>query len=279
MTKHNKKRNVGLIHEQLVRYVASSMIAGDKKEVEKTIAIIEKHFKKGSELYREFRLFNSLLNFTVDNESLAERILNESKSAAKTHNATKLSHEKSLLIKDINENLLQSRRFYDIQVEQYKMFATVQTLLNEWRGNLDLDPVKKAIFENSLIQKMLLKKIDDVIAHDLNEQCDPLVRKLMFQKFNEKYKNSMSEAQRSVLECAILGSDEDFKNHMISIKENALCALQKLKSDSDNETILENIENISKKISLLNESKNDESISKTLQVMQLISEIESHEWK
>ena len=46
MAKHNKKRNVGLIHEQLVKYVASSLIENDNKSAEQAIQVIVKHFKQ-----------------------------------------------------------------------------------------------------------------------------------------------------------------------------------------------------------------------------------------
>ena len=39
MTKHNKKRNVGVIHEQLVRYVGSAIIQNDNDSATKAITI------------------------------------------------------------------------------------------------------------------------------------------------------------------------------------------------------------------------------------------------
>ena len=58
--KHNKKRNVGLIYELLLRHLSSRIIVNDKKGAKIATAILEKHFSKGSELYKEFRLFNAL---------------------------------------------------------------------------------------------------------------------------------------------------------------------------------------------------------------------------
>ena len=139
MAKHNKKRNVGLIHEQLVRYVASSLIAEDKEAAEVAIQIVAKHFKPGTELYREFRLFNALVNAPVGAQELAERVVLESKKAAANHDPHTLRKEKSLLIKDINTSLAASSRFYDIKIENYRLYATVQTMLNEWRGAQKVD--------------------------------------------------------------------------------------------------------------------------------------------
>jgi hypothetical protein len=95
MAKHNKKRNVGVIHEQLVRYVGSAIISKDDKSAEKAIAIITKHFKPGTELHREFRLFNALVNAPMGNQELAKRVMIEAKNAANTHDKNRLSEEKS----------------------------------------------------------------------------------------------------------------------------------------------------------------------------------------
>ena len=150
-----------MIHEQLIRYVASSLIAEDKHAAEKAVQIITKHFKKGSELYKEFRLFNALINMPVGSRSLAERVLTESKNAAQTHNPQNLRREKSLLIKDINTQLAESRRFYDIKVKNYRLFATVQSALNEWRGKGVLGLTEKAQYEE-LIVEWLAKEVSKI---------------------------------------------------------------------------------------------------------------------
>ena len=84
-------------------------------------------------------LIRSLVHTRVSDVSLSRRIVSESKSACIGHNAAKLSTEKSSLIRDINHNL-NSDNFYDQFISEYKVFATVQALLNEWRGNGKLFP-------------------------------------------------------------------------------------------------------------------------------------------
>ena len=71
MAKHNKKRNVGLLYEQLIRHASNCFVEKNKQKAEKTLAILCKNFNKNSELYREFRLFNALINTQVDNKDLA----------------------------------------------------------------------------------------------------------------------------------------------------------------------------------------------------------------
>ena len=99
---HNKKRNIGLIYEQLVSYVSQALVEGKKSDADNALKIIGRNFKKGSELYREFRLFNALVKTYVKSDALATRILSEAKAAAQDHDAKKLRAEKSQLIKEIN---------------------------------------------------------------------------------------------------------------------------------------------------------------------------------
>ena len=271
MAKHNKKRNVGLIHEQLVRYVASSLIAKDKKSANEAIKIIAKHFKAGSELYKEFRLFNALVNLPVGSRDLAERVLVESKKFSVTHDANKLRQEKSLLIKDINTQLAESRRFYDIKIDNYRFYATVQTMLNEWRGKNALDMTARAQYEEKIIENLSMSP-GTVIEEKM--ETDPLVRKLMFQKFEVKYKDHLSTEQKRILEAAVLDDDVNFKATVQSIKERALRTIRKFKSTCDNETLLEKIDGVRQRIEILEETKSDSTVAKTLHLVQLLEEME-----
>lgn len=274
MAKHNKKRNVGLIHEQLVRYVASSIIAEDKVAAEKAIQIIARHFRQGTELYREFRLFNALVNMPVENRSVAERVLNESKRAAKSHDPNKLRKEKSLLIKDINTKLFESRRFYSIKIDSYKLFATVQTVLNEWRGKNFLDLTTRAAYEEKIVN-WLSRKSDQTLSESV--EIDPLVQNLMYQKFETKYRDQLSETQKQILEASVLGSDLDFVSVILETKKKALAELRKFEKTCDNKFLMESIDGVRKKIERLPEEKNDEVIAKTLHLVHLIEEMTENE--
>jgi len=272
MTKHNKKRNVGLIHEQLIRYVASSLIARDKKSAEKAIKIITKHFKQDSELFREFRLFNALVNLPVGSHSLAERILTESKRSAMTHNSNQLRKEKSSLIKDINHGLAQSARFYDIKIENYRLYASVQSVLNEWRGVGSLSLTDRAKYEEQIVEH-LARPSTQVLKEQF--EADPLVRKLMYQKFEEKYKEHLSDQQQVVLEAAILGNEHNFSKIICEIKERALVTVNEFKKTCDNNILLEKIDNVKSRIERLSESKSDDTVAKTLHLVHLLEEMEA----
>ena len=80
--KHNKKRNVGIIYELLLQHISTKLLEGNKKDAKVATKIIEKHFNKNTELYKEFRLFNALAKSTITNTHVLASILNEAKIAS-----------------------------------------------------------------------------------------------------------------------------------------------------------------------------------------------------
>ena len=100
---HNKKRNVGIIYEQIVLFICNSLLENNKKDAEMATNIIAKHFKKGSQLYKEHKLFSALINTNNISEQLASSIISEAKKACNNlFDSRELEKEKSMLIKDLN---------------------------------------------------------------------------------------------------------------------------------------------------------------------------------
>jgi len=132
---HNKKRNSILLYEFLVSSISKSLVEDDKRKSSAALKILRRHFKKGTNLYKEFRLLNSLIKTSVSSPQVASRILKEAKDAAIKMDLTELDREKSLLIRNINHTINNDGSFYDQHVNEYRMCATIQQLINEWRSD------------------------------------------------------------------------------------------------------------------------------------------------
>ena len=149
--KHNKKRNVGIVYELMLNYITENIINSREDKAKKAVKIIERRFKKGTELYKELRIFNALVNATVSGTHIAASVLTEAKQAVKRFDNKKLMNEKSLLIKDINHTLKESN-FYNAKVKNYKNYATIQTLFNEWQKG-DSSNLRKVIeYEKNIVE-------------------------------------------------------------------------------------------------------------------------------
>ena len=104
MTKsHNKKRNIGIIYDQMISTLCESYIDNDQESVKKIISIIKESFKKGTQLQKELQFFNSFLKTRSLSSSSSALIISEAKKACRNHfNQEDLDKEKSKLIKSLN---------------------------------------------------------------------------------------------------------------------------------------------------------------------------------
>jgi hypothetical protein len=223
---HNKKRNTGLLYEFLVRTISRALVEGDKQQSSTALKILKKHFKQGTELYKEFRLINALLKTRVTTEAVASSILQEAKSAARSHDAKELDREKSLLIRNINHRL-SADAVYDHQVNEYRMLATIQTLLNDWRSpTRDLERMAK--FEDQIVQWLMSERVVEEDKDTLEESpgTSRLIMKVMMKKLNEKYAGLLSREQTRLIKsyafATVSDDPEIIKNRLSEIKENVL---------------------------------------------------------
>lgn len=221
---HNKKRNTALLYEFLVRTISSALVEGDKKKSATALRILRRHFKPGTQLYKEFRLFNALVKTTVSSDNVATSIISEARIAAGTADLATLDREKSLLIRSIN-HMINDENFYDQPVSEYRLYATIQTLLNEWRkpaGTADI--VSLANYEEQLRGWLISeKKKEEQTIIDESPGTTRLLMKVMMKKLNEKY-TALNNEQREIIKAyAFSTANEDqttIKKKLEEIRSN-----------------------------------------------------------
>lgn len=279
--KHNKRRNSLLIYEFLVRTISKSIIDDNKKKSATALKILKRHFKPGTELYKEFRLMNALAKTTVSSEHTAASILSEAKNVVKSFDGQKLDREKSILIRNINHTL-NDENFYDQHVNEYREFATIQTLINEWQSaSKDLHVVAK--FEDQLMKQLVTEKVstaDSTISEDTTGSAR-LLMKVMTKKLNEKYSGVLNEQQKSLIKAYAYSTASDDQTS-ISMK------LQEIKTELID--LIDSYETVANdylknklqetKSTLLSESLelvDDETVTRFMLYSKLKDELESKE--
>ena len=274
MTKsHNKKRNVGVVYELLLRRVSECLVSENKKEAQETLDILSRKFKKGTNLYKEFRLFRALAKSQVSDSETARAILREAKGAAIRTDLKSLEKEKSSLIREMNYKLKDSN-LYRRYVPDYKTLATIQTLLNDWRDQDDTNIERIALYESKVVDHLLKEKDSLDIENQTNPDIDSLVVKIMTEKINKKYDKQFNSDQREILKLyAFSGTDDDTSNKKLStcleeISKKSLRDIVRLKKSTSNETIIEKISSVKNQILL--ESKRDIDDKKIVRFLTLI---------
>lgn len=280
MGRHNKKRNIGIIYELLLRQISHSLIENNIKDVKRVTAIIEKRLNKNTELFKEFRLVNALINTRVKSTESAAAILSEAKEASRRSSPTDIDTEKSRLIRDINHNI-KDKNFYYRNVPNYIDYANVQNLLNEWRKKDRSNLKKMAELEGKVIEILLKEKVNNDIYDEKrrldSSESDGLVMKIMTEKINQKYSN-MSDDQKLIIKNYALYNNTESSSKLFKFlseqKTKCLDELKMFEATNKNEFIQRKIKNVQNKVELLNEHNvNDETIVKFMTVSKLISEL------
>jgi len=275
MPKHNKKRNVGIIYEQLLSSLSRALVEGKNGKVKIIKGIIDKHFKPGTELYKEFRLFQAMVKTTVPRESLAIKILQEAKTASLNLNSKALQREKSLLIKDINHKI-SDENFYNQRVKEYKEFATVQSLLNLW-GKGDNSSLQQIIkYENGVQEMLLREEVNNSLEEEKTSEVNQLTVKIMLEKFNKKYDNSLNSTQAKIIKEYVFSQGGNSLSGLLKgVKEKAIKEISSVPDSHNNRVICEKVNRVKQNISSLNENiHDDENISKFLLLSKLSQELQ-----
>lgn len=273
--KHNKKRNVGIVYELLLKHISTKLLEGNKNEAKVATKLIEKHFKKGTELYKEFRLFNALAKSDITHTHTVASILNEAKIASRKLNEKKLEIEKSNLLKDINYRIA-DKDFYYRSISDYRDLGLVQLALNEWRKE-DRDVKRLVDLETRLGELMLREK------NKINEQkydashSDRLVLKIMTEKFNRRYGDDLTGDQKKIIEGYVFLSDKEpqrLQKFFETKKIEALRSLESFEDISNNRYLLSKLDEVRKKIqNLPSNDINDVNVVKFLTLTKMINEI------
>lgn len=210
LLKHNKKRNTGLISEFFARYMAKAIIERRDGDLTKAREIFRKHFHKGTDLHRELKLFEALYDTKVANKETAHSMIQQVKEACKLQSQQKIDLEKTALLHEVNATL-NDAEFFNKEVDDFKTYATVQVLLNHWRGKVVSENISEAAqLEDRLIQHLTRRESvteNKKYLSMTNEDIDVLVLNIMTEKLNSKYNSLLTEDQKKILRLFVFSKD------------------------------------------------------------------------
>jgi len=274
---HNKKRNVGIIYEQLVLRLSKALVEDDKKTFRDTRQIIKKYFKKGTELYKEHKLVNSLADFQTEQTSVIPTILEETKKATWRINDRRLDREKSRLIRDINETF--GKSFYSTRVGNYRDLATIDLLLNEYRKGSDNDHAKLLEYSDKVTKILTRKKAQTVVEEMKTPEVNSLVVKIMREKFSKTYSKNLSNDQINLVnEWVLNGSSDALVSEMKATKKMCLDVLKKYRETCSNDFISGNLSEVYSNVSeTVFEDINESHVIKAMTMHEIINELSGDE--
>lgn len=274
---HNKKRNIGLVYELLLRSISSSLVEGNQEKANISLDIMRNRFSPGTEIYSEFRIFNAIMNTSINDTSVAAGILTEAKNAIKSIDYKKLYQEKSKLISEINK-IIKDENFFKRKVPNYREMATLGMVIDQWRQGNRSNLSQQVINEQRLIEFMMTEKQSQKNLEEMTDsRADNLVVKIMTEKINESYEGLNREQKEILGQYAIYASEDNLSNlcgFLKEIKQNSLDSLSRLKESTDNTVLLSKVDDVIRKVQDLPESNiTDSDLARYLKISELKNQI------
>ncbi len=273
--KHSKFRNTGILFELLTKQITTDILSGkDKSEARD---ILFRYFKENTELGKEWRLYNFLLNEKVKDEFHADRFLTIIVEQRKKLQNNKLAEQKFNLIKEMKE-LYPIDQFLKAGVKNYKIFASIYKIFENSISNESKFDVKEIYQAKNCIVENISDKpqktsteADELIKfyQQQNEDIRILSYKLLIDGINKKY-SSLNEEQKMVLREYINNvSNTNFLGDFITkkideVKDSLISCVSLIK---DNEVMKIKVTEVVKQ---LDKNKPANGIVKDNQVMSLL---------
>ena len=196
---HNKRRNTAFLYEALVRELTKNVVEKNEEKKSKTVAVIKEFFNGASELKRDLKLYQEIIDTRGVDKKTAEKIVDYIKTEREKINTTKLFEQQTNLINKIHNNL--SEEVFSNFIPNYKALASVYQMFSP---NTKIK--NKIIMENIVVDYMSSKiqKINET------KKINNSAMKIFSSKFNNQY-NNLLEEQRELL-----------SKYIISFKDNGL---------------------------------------------------------
>ena len=279
--KHSKFKNTGILFELLVRQVASDTVSGkDSAAVE----LIKKYFSK-TELNKEYKLYQTIINSPSLNESRAESLINATLDLSSRLNRSTLRKEKYNLIKEIREQY-NIDEFFKAKINNYTQYAAVYNLIEAHNSNEFIEPSDVVDNKVTLLEHISRKEINKEEVKDrvleeyasMDKGTRILAYRMLLERFNEKY-STLSESQKLVLKEYINNITNttklrEFVNASNKKLVKELNALIPTIADKTIQIKLAEVITFLKPIEK-NQNVKDDNIISLLQYHQLINEIKS----
>lgn len=279
--KHSKFKNTGVLFELLVRQMTSDTLSNKDT---KALDIIKKFFNK-TELSKEHKLYQSLLEYKNSNQVKAESAINSILELSKKINISLLNNEKYDLVKTIKENY-NIDEFFKAKINNYKNMASIYLLIEAFRSTDMVDPNIVVNSKHTLLEYITNKTIDKEQVEDRvleefiksDKETRLLTYKILLESFNKKY-TILSSPQKSILKEYINNVDntenlKNFYNKQVPSVKRKLTRLTKTVEDLSTKIKLEEIASMLKLIPSDHTVK-DSNILNLLQYHEIINELES----
>jgi hypothetical protein len=277
--KNSKYKNTGILFELLVRQIASDILSNKEPQA---ATLVKKYFSN-TELAKEHKLYQTLINVNSLTESKAEGLVETILKLSEKLNKTALRKEKYNLIKDIKESY-NLEDFFKAKIQNYKINASIYNLIEAHTSTEFTDP--KIVIDNkvTLLEFLTNKAVDknqikDQILEEYAKQdkgTRALIYRMIVEKFNTKYSNLLPE-QKSLLKEFInnISNTVTLKEYVNNQTQNIKLELEVLSNKIQDKKIQIKLNEVNSILNMIPKSENvkDDDILNLMNYYELLHEL------
>ena len=277
--KHSKYKNTGILFELLVRQITSDILEGKESPVKN---LLKKYFVK-TELGKEYKLYETLLNKTNLTETRADITVNTLVESFKNLNRRLVKKQKYNLINDLKEHY-NINEFFNHKLPHYKVHAAFYNILESSNVDKNINPEfvisnKITILEYLTSSPFTQNNSKNAVLEELKKEdkdVKMLTYRILLEKFNGKYENFTS-SQKEILKELLYSIDNKprLKEFYISKSneiKNELISLTKNVTDKTTQIKLKEVVNL---LDVKSSNKiTDDNLVNLLQYCDLVNELE-----
>ena len=277
--KNSKYKNTGILFELLVRQIASDILSNKEPHA---ATLVKKYFSN-TEIAKEHKLYQTLINVQALAESKADSLVETILKLSEKLNKTALRKEKYNLIKDIKENY-NLEDFFKAKIQNYKINAAIFNLMEAHTSTEFTDP--KLVIENrvTLLEFLTKKSVNKEVVKDqvLEEYAKQdkstrmMIYKMVVENFNSKYTDLLPE-QKTLLSEFIknISNTVSLKEYVNNQIQNVKLELEVLTSKISDKKIQIKLSEVNNILNMIPKSENvsDDDVLNLMNYYELLHEL------
>jgi len=194
-----------------------------KKEFKKNLSVIMGALKYSKTLKEFFTLYNEIENKNYNNLKDGENFLNEATTHLKNKKADLLK------VKPLLDKIITKRKKL-VETKTNKIYENIDKIVfsNDIKNIDSVIESKKTLTESMVNRKSLVE----------TKPIDPKILSMVINKnYKKEYENSLTESQQNILKNTLLMSEDTLEKEFTDIKDIALSRINKLISESTDDTL------------------------------------------
>jgi len=280
--KNSKYKNTGILFELLVRQIASDILSNKEPHA---ATLVKKYFSN-TEIAKEHKLYQTLINVQSLSESKADSLVETVLKLSEKLNKTALRKEKYNLIKDIKEHY-NLEDFFKAKIQNYKINASIFNLMEAHTSAEFTDP--KVVIDNrvTLLEFLTNKAVDKAVVKDQvmeeyakqDKSTRMMIYKMVVENFNTKYTDLLPE-QKTLLKEFInnISNTVSLKEYVNNQIQNIKLELEVLTSKITDKKIQIKLSEVNNILNMIPKSENvaDDDVLNLMNYYELLHELRNN---